>query len=425
MSAKSIKLNATAFRVIVPVLAIVCVCCSYIFAKWFLANTIATRAVYKEIADLTVNLAPNDPQTHFSSAVLHDRTFLPGDFEKSLAEYEQAAALSPYDFRLWLELGKARERAGDAAGAEKAFRKSLELAPNYSRVQWALGNFLLRQGNETEAFAEIRRAAESDKTYANPAVASAWQLFQGDVARIKNYVGESDNLKSAFASVLAREKRFDEALDVWKSLPEAARKNDFRANGDEIYQKMLEAKKYRSALLIFSDIIESKDKVFAVGAVTNGGFESENPKTPSAFEWQIADGVEPQIGVDNSQKHGGNISLKLIFNSTDGKAFRPISQAVAVEAGKKYVFETFYKSELKTAATVKWEILDTADGKVLASTESIVPNADWTSLKTEFIVPETTEAVTLRLVRVACGATLCPISGKLWFDDFSLNRFTQ
>ena len=80
------------------------------------------------------------------------------------------------------------------------------------------------------------------------------------------------------------------------------------------------------------------------------------------------------------------------------------------------------KSELKTGTTVKWEIVDATDDKVLATTESLADNADWTSLKTEFVVPDVTEAVTIRLVRVACNATLCPISGKLWFDDFSLNN---
>ncbi len=421
MATRSIKLNSTALRAIVPFLAVLCVIFTYFGAKWFFANTIAARAIYKEIADFSVNLAPNDPQTHFASAVLHEKTFLPEDLPKSLAEYEQAVALSPSDYRLWFELGKARERNGDPPEAEKALRKALALAPNYSQVQWALGNFLLRQGKSEEAFAEIRKAAETDKTFANPAVASAWQLFQGDTARIKSYVGDSANLKAAFALVLAKEKRFDESFEVWNSLSEAARKSDFKANGDEIYQMMIEAKKYRAALQIYSNNTDSDDKKIALGRVTNGGFEADNPKTPGVFEWQIAEGVEPQIGIDNTQKHGGNISLKLIFNSSDGKALRTVSQTVVVEAHKKYVFETFYKSELKTSATVKWELVDAADNKVLASTETVSANADWTSLKAEFVVPETTEAVTIRLVRATCNTTLCPISGKLWFDDFSLN----
>ena len=423
MPAKSIKLDTTALRVIVPVLAVLCVVFAYVFAKWFLASTIAAHSIHKEIAEFSVGLAPADPATHYASAVLHEKTFLPDDLPKSIAEFEQAAALSPYDFRLWFELGKARDRAGDAEGAEKALRKALALAPNYSQVQWTLGNFLLRQGNEAEAFAEIRRAAESDKTFANPAITSAWQLFQGDTTRMKSYVGESVNLKAAFASLLAREKRFDEASDVWTSLPEAARKDDFKTNGEEIYQKMLEAKKYRSALRVFSDIRESDERKFALGRITNGGFEgSINTQNPGVFEWQISEGVEPQIFVDKAQKRGGEISLVIVFNNRDGKAFRNISQAVAVEANKKYVFETFYKADLKTSATFKWEIVDAMDNsKILASTDAIAASADWTSLKTEFVAPDGAEAVIVRLARVPCLATLCPISGKLWFDDFSLN----
>jgi len=423
MSAKSIKLNSTALRVAVPVLAILCIFLAYLFANWFFANTIAARSVYKEIAEFSVGMSPSDPQTHFASAILHEKTFLPADLPKSLAEFEQAAALSPSDYRLWFELGRARERAGDTDGAEKALRRALALAPNYSQVQWTLGNFLLRQGNEQEAFTYIRKAAESDKTFAAPAIASAWMLFEGDATRIRSYIGESVNLKAAFAALLAKEKRFDEALDIWLTLPETARKIDFKANGDEIYQKMIEARKYRSAVRIFSDLADSEEKKFTIGRITNGGFEANiNPQNPGVFEWQIGDGVEPLILIDKAQRRGGEISLVIVLNNPDGKAFRSVSQTVAVESNKKYVFETFYKSELKTTTTFKWEIVDAADNdKILASTEAIAPVANWTGLKTEFVVPETTEAVLIRLKRVACTGTLCPISGKLWFDDFSLN----
>ncbi|MBS1797550.1 MAG: tetratricopeptide repeat protein [Acidobacteria bacterium] len=420
MPTRTIKLETTAGRLLIPLLAVICVAGAYIFANWFLADTIALRAVQKEVADLAVEMAPSNPQAHLASAILHEKSFLPEDLPKSLAEFEEAAARSPYDYRLWYELGRARERSGDADGAEKALRRALALAPNYAQVQWTLGNFLLRQGKSDEAFVEIRKAAESDKSFANPAMASASQLFEGDAAALRRYAGDSPNLRAALALVSARAQRFDEALEVWQSLPEDARREDFKTNGEEIYQKMIEAKRYRAALTVFGGLAGSEDKKFAVGQLTNGGFEAENPKNAGVFEWQIADGTEPQIGVDNAQRHGGNMSLKLIFNS-GGSAFRGVTQTVAVESNKKYAFEVFYKAELKTEATVKWEIVDAADGKVLAATDTVAANSDWSSLKTEFVVPAATEAVVVRLVRGACKSAACPISGRLWFDDFSLS----
>jgi tetratricopeptide (TPR) repeat protein len=425
MAIKSIKLKTATGRALIGILMIICLAVGYFFVRWCFANTIAARVISledkpKEVAALAIDWAPNDPQTHFASALLHEKTFLPDDLPKSLEEYEKATALSPHDFRLWFELGKARERSGDAAGAHLALNRALQLAPNYAQVQWTLGNFLLRQGRAMEAFAEIRRAAASDQDFSNPAVSIAWQIFEGDIAEIKQHIGDSAHLKSSFAALLAREKRFDESLQVWNSLPEADRKTIFRSSGEEIYQKMIEAKKYRTALEVFSQITEAGERGLAVGEITNGGFEAPVSKNPSIFQWQIADGTEPQIGVDNTQKRGGTLSLTLVFNNSDAKTFRTVSQSVAVEAGKKYLFETFYKADLKTSATLRWEVMDASDGKVLASTEAIAANSDWTNLRTEFITPESAEAVTIRLVRANCASTMCPISGRVWFDDFKL-----
>lgn len=419
MAIKSIKLETNLRRIAVIFFAVLSVIFTYFSAKWFFANTIASHAAFKEIAEFAVFLAPDDPQTRFSHAVLLAKTFAPEDLSKSLAEYEKAVSLSPHDYNLWLELGKAYERSGDANRAELAFRQALSLSPNYARVQWIFGNFLLRQGRDEEAFREIRRAVESDIQYSASAVASAWQIFRGDVVQIREFIGESNNLKAAFAAFLAQEKRFEEAVDLWNGLPQNLRQSVYKSSGEEIYQKMIEARRYRLALQMLRHFSASGEN-FEIGKITNGGFEFENPKNPGIFEWQIADGIEPQIGVDNVQKHEGNLSLVLVFNSVDGKNFRSVSQVVAVESGKKYEFEVFYRSDLKTSATLRWEIADVSDGKVLAATEAVSAKSEWTNLKTEFISPPQTEAVIVRLARVGCNQTLCPISGRVWFDSFSL-----
>ncbi len=389
MSTKSIKLESSALRAISLAAILVCLVGVYFSAKWAFANTIALKAESQidadplAIGEFAVGLAPSDPQTHYALAALYDKSFLSENQPKSLAEYEAATALSPNDFRLWLALGKARERSGDAAGGENALRRAAKLAPNYSLVQWTLGNNLLRQNKTNEAFAEIRKAAENDTTYANPAIAAAWQTFNGDLAQIKQNLGDAPPTKTALAAFLLKQK------------------------------------KYRGGIQMLSEIVGAEN--FAVGKISNGSFEAnEKREETKDFEWQIADGTQPQIGVDTSQKRNGSNSLGFVFNSADGKDFRNVSQLVAVEAGKKYVFETFYKADLKTSATFRWEIVSESDGKVLAATDAVSANADWTNIKTEFTAPETSEAVIIRLVRDQCKTTVCSISGKIWFDDFSL-----
>jgi len=316
-------------------------------------------------------------------------------------------------------VGKARERVGDAAGAENALRKALELAPNYSEVQWTFGNVLLREGKTNEAFAEIRKAV-NDPKYVAPAVSIAWQIFEGDVAQIRQNLGNSTQIDSALSVFFARQKRFDEAMQTWNALPPGEKKTTFKQAGEDLYKEMIAGKKYRSALQIQTEITEPETDR-SVGKISNGGFEAEiKTANQGVFDWQIAEGAKPQIGPNNAQKHSGNLSLLMIFNSSDGKDFRAVSQIIAVEPGKRYEFETFYKSELKTSAGLKWEIADAADGKILAVTGTTSAGADWASLKTEFIVPENAEGVVVRLARESCKTLICPITGSIWFDDFSI-----
>lgn len=422
MSFKSIKIETLSSRLALLAIGLIFFIGAVFFVRWFFADSIATHADLREVADFAVDLSPGDPQTHYALAVLAGRVFAPDNLAMSLNEYEKAVALAPNDFRVWLALGTARERSGDAAGAERALRKTLELAPNYSQVSWTLGNILLRQSKTDEAFAEIRRAAETDSTYIVPAIGLAWQIFDGNLGQIKRNIGDSNQINVNLTTFLARQQRFDEALEIWNALPVEEKKTIFRETGEQLYKQMLEAKKFRAAFQINSQINGTESRPLVAGQINNGGFEQEvRPKDADVFEWQIADGTKPQIGFDNGQKRGGSRSLVIIFNSPDGKDFRSISQIVPVEAGKNYKFETFYKSELKTPATLDWEILDAADGKVLATTGAVSPDAAWTSLKTEFTAANT-EAVIVRLARAVCKTTSCVITGKIWFDDFSISQ---
>jgi len=420
MSVKSIKLETITQRALLLGAGFVFLISVVFFVRWCFGYAIATQAISKELAEFAVSLAPNAPQTHFALATLNEQTFLPEDLQKSLTEYEKATALAPHDYRLWFALGKARERGGDAVGAELALKKAVELAPSYSRLRWAYGNIILRQGKTAEAFAEMRQAAEGEKTFINPLVATAWQIFDGDITQVKQSVGDSTQINFVLPLFLAKQNRFDEAFAIWDSLPAEVKKTTFTENGEEFFKQLIEAKKYRDALRVKTQIRESDTENFAVGVISNGGFETDIKPNADIFGWQIADGIRPQIGFDVIQKQGGNQSLVIVFNSPNGQDFRSLSQTVVVESGKNYGLEAVFKSNLKTTATLKWEIVDVADGKVLAATEAIAASAEWTSLKADFTVPENTQAVIIRLAREVCKTTACPISGKIWFDDFNL-----
>jgi tetratricopeptide (TPR) repeat protein len=382
--------------------------------KWSLANSMSTQSDTKEISQLAIDLSPNDPQPYYSLAALNERSLSPKDLADAVANYEKAVSLSPNNYLLWLSLGKARER--NSIGAEKAIRKALELAPNYSEIHWVLGNILLRNDKQDEAFAEIRKAAETNPKYIKPAVSTAWQFFEGDFDKLINHVGQSDEISVALAILLAQKGNFDESLKVSRL---AKTLNPDNANS--LLTSFLGAKKFRAAAEIQTRIATVENQKSLLGKFNNPSFETEvKPIGAGTFDWQLTDASQPVIAVDNRQKHDGNLSLAIVYNSADGKDFRQISQMIAVESGKKYRFLSFAKGELRASSTLRWEILDAADSKILGATNPVSPNTDWQKLDVDFTTNSSTEAILVRLARVSCGSSVCPISGKVWFDNFSL-----
>jgi hypothetical protein len=47
---------------------------------------------------------------------------------------------------------------------------------------------------------------------------------------------------------------------------------------------------------------------------------------------------------------------------------------------------------------------------------------DWQPVSFEFTTGPKTEAVLVRIVRVYCAEGVCPIYGKIWYDDFNFER---
>src|SRR6185295_10646138 len=84
---------------------------------------------------------------------------IPGDAIADIREQ----FLDPYSF---LRAGMANERTEDHRGAERAFRRGLELAPDDAELRNALGWTLFQDGRTAAAVAEYERALAADPKHA-------------------------------------------------------------------------------------------------------------------------------------------------------------------------------------------------------------------------------------------------------------------
>jgi len=114
-------------------------------------------ALWTETAELNPQLArprANLAQMHYELALkIHDTDPAGArrEAEASRVEYERSIALKPGDPLLHYNYGKLSDLLGDSAGAERAFRKAIELTPDYPSALTDLGNLLFGQKRYEEA----------------------------------------------------------------------------------------------------------------------------------------------------------------------------------------------------------------------------------------------------------------------------------
>src|SRR6266478_5069927 len=105
------------------------------------------------------------------------------DAQKAIGAYKPAVSVDPRSTVSWLGLGSAYESEGDLAHAREAFLQAKKTYPLSAEVAWQYGNFLLRLGELEPAFAEMRRAVESDPKRGTEAFSRAFHAAP-DVERI-------------------------------------------------------------------------------------------------------------------------------------------------------------------------------------------------------------------------------------------------
>ena len=124
---------------------------------------------------------------------------------------ERAARLAPDDARLVALAGDARLANGDAAGAERAFRRALDLAPDGDAVRLALGRAMLKQQKTAEAIATLGRAVPSLDRHV--LLGAAYSRFYVRPSYVTTYLG----IDSAFV------RRIFARLDHWAVETQARR----------------------------------------------------------------------------------------------------------------------------------------------------------------------------------------------------------
>jgi Tetratricopeptide repeat len=401
---------------------------SYLALSWYAGNTLAENFVGDErdldVGRFATTLSPNDPLTHWRVGLMWEKGQPVSGLGQAIPEYERAVSLSPNDYRFWIALGIAHERAGDPAKGEHAMRQAISLAPSYAIPRWYLGNLLVRNGKYDEAFDELRRASEANAELIPQMYNLIWGVYGADYDSISRALNNRADARGNFSFYLLSRGKFDEGLHVWSGLT-PAEKSDYKSIGDALVSTLIKNNRFYDAMNVWNDVAPHPSSRAIIDRIVDGSFEDVNNAGPEmAFNWQVKS-RQIQIDIDPNNGHSGRRSMRILFQVRSRLEPVIATNLIPISPDTHYDLEFYVKSQkLQSGATPFIQVMSAADNVALAQSPQ-APNGDkdWVHVSVPFKTPPKIEAVVVQIARGSCADTeVCPIFGTLWYDDFSLKR---
>ena len=364
-------------------------------------------------ADAAIRFGPGDPNAHFVRANLLEAN---NNLPSAIIEYQKSVALRPDDYVLWLSLSRAFELNGQNTEAIEAGRKAVTLAPYYADPRWFLGNLLIRHGHQDEGWTELSRAGESNPALLPAIINLAWRLSKEDAQFVIRAVKpQRPESYLALAQFFRKHDQFEPAISMYQA---AGRTADQER---QLYvAELIKKKDYQKAYLLWSN--KSPD-IQAVGAIIDGGFEQENNLDGVGFGWRSASRQGVNLSLDPNRPHGGQASLRVDFDGNSDPGTPLISQLVLIEPDTRYQLRIAARAEeIVSGGLPVVLVIDGNSGEVLGKASEISQISAWREYTIDFTTHAATTALQFSLQRNPCTSAPCPIYGRLWLDDFSLQK---
>jgi len=375
----------------------------------------------REIATLAVSLAPGDPTARWLVATKEKETFTPESIENATRLFEDVIRHSPYDYRYWIELGRSYEQAERSENAEMAFRRAVELAPDYTFPHWQFGNFFLRENRTDEAFYELKRATERSLVYREQVFSLAWDYFDKDASKVESLAADAPDVRASLALFYAARNSPADSLRIWNTLPDDEKKNHPKI-ATTIAQGLHDKRFYTQALEFSKQ--SGLDPDAAAETVANAGFETFVGADESLFGWKVGrNDSKLDIGTDSVVKHSGARSIRLVFRGYAKPTLFNLGQIVIVRPSNRYRLSFWVRTEnLRSGGPPLLQVANANDNKILGASQPFENGtSDWQQVSIDLPISDNCDGIIIRTARAYCGEE-CPIIGTLWYDDFTLTR---
>lgn len=345
------------------------------------------------------------------------------DPNAAIAAYLRAVKDDPNSAHYWMDLSGAYESAGDLRAARAALDHAKEVYPLSGEVAWNYGNFLLRQQDLKDGYAEIERAVRSDPSLLPLAISRAWRST-GDVNQLVNEVLPPEN--SAYFEALdylASANEPDAAREVWQRLLRLDRpfqlKEAFPFIESLIYEDRADDAK-RTWLEALKATGTSFDMPSGGSLVWNGDFAHDPLNGGLDWRWNPPIGVATEF--EAAPVAHGMRAMRLDFAGGSNVELNEPFEFVPVEPNMAYRFHAFMHTEsITTESGLRFIIFEANHPQAeKVITGNMTGTTPWTAEEADVHTGPDTHFIGIRIYRAQSRMFDNKLSGAAWIAEVTL-----
>jgi tetratricopeptide (TPR) repeat protein len=373
---------------------------------------------------LAVRLEPKNPSYWYFLGRYQQYNLEQPNSVLAVESYRKAVALNPLFTDAWLDLGMAYELDGNPDQARVAYLEAKPSYPGSAEVSWRYGNFLLRQGQQVQAYTELRRAIEADPRRAAIAFSRAYRSNPNLDEILEQLLPAKPGVYLDVISEAAGAKQLAVAQSVWAQLIALHPQLRIREVG-YLVSELLQAGDLSAARRVWDQGVATMNLpplLEAPGSVLwDPSFESGI--NGYSFSWYFEPIVQSvSIGLDRSEKLSGNQSLRLSFDGKHNPNVQAACTMGIVQPGTAYHFSGWIKTrDITTENGVGFRLRSTDDGSApVQNTREFHGTNPWTSVDQTWTAGPHTHRAQVCVVRDPSDNPGVRISGTAWVDDVNL-----
>jgi hypothetical protein len=381
-------------------------------SSWLLIHNWRHRTEFHK--DYAYSMDEVETFRHFPEALYHIglKFWYDNDTNAAAPFFRKAAMEEVLFVDAWLKLAQAESTLGNQDKAKTILKFLDKLTRNIFRWKWEQTLLANELGMDDLLFGDINFTVKHGEK-----VQDAFQLFDGyvdkDVSRAIQVL-DTENL-IPYLEWLMRWGRTDDAKIVWQKIMASG------IQGKDIRLKYIDflvgVKEVKQAADIRRQSVENAD------SITNAGFEDEI--TNQGFDWRYTANQKGKWSIRRtlSGAFSGSHCLIIRFEGKENISFVHLYQIVPVEPMTPYRLTYHWRSrDLTTDQGPFVDIYGYDCKEFYAKGAMMLGTHGWQKQDIEFTAPEDCHTVVVRLNRQPSHRFDSKIAGRLWLDDFSLEK---